>query len=125
MAPLAAPAVMTQEMNMKMWKMMWKPALVLLVLQAAACSSIAQKTNNLSDDKIKSQTGGALGYMPEDLTLVSRRTEGTNTYVALKAKDGKEFNCIVNGGNLLSMGMTNPPVCSPKGQPVKAAPFGQ
>ena len=58
-------------------------------------------------------------------TQVKTALEGTNTYVALKAKDGKEFNCIVNGGNLLSMGMTNPPVCSPKGQPVKAAPFGQ
>ena len=89
----------------------------------AGCNALATKTNTLTDDKIKSQTSGALGYQPSDLTISSRRTEGTNTYVSLKANDGKEFACIINGGNLLTFGMTNPPSCNKKGEPVSASPF--
>jgi len=89
----------------------------------SGCASLAAGTNTLSDERIKSESSGALGYSPDELNIVSRRTEGTNTYVSLKAKDGKEFTCIINGGNLLSMGMTNPPMCNKKGEPVKASPF--
>ena len=94
-----------------------------LILIASGCNAIATKTNVLSDEKIKSQTSGALGYTPSQMTITNRRTEGVNTYVNLKASDGKEFTCIINGGNLLSMGMTNPPMCNKKGEPIKASPF--
>jgi len=87
------------------------------------CASIAGGTNMLTDDKIRSETAGTLGYAPDDLTITSRRTEGTNTYVMLKAADGKEFACTVNGGNLLTMGIVNPPLCNKKGEPVNANPF--
>lgn len=90
----------------------------------AGCNIIASKTNILTDEQIKSQAGGALGYSPEELTLVNRRTEGTNTFALVKSKDNQQFNCIINGGNLLTFGMTNPPSCSKKGQPTKATPFG-
>ena len=53
-----------------------------------------------------------LGLSPSELTLVERRTEGVNTYVTLKASNGKTYACTVNGGNLFSFGMTNPPVCN-------------
>jgi hypothetical protein len=80
----------------------------------AGCSTVAEKTNFVSDDTLKSQAAGTLGYAPADLTLVSRRTEGTNSYVVLRARDKKEFACTINGGNLLTMGMTNPPSCTRK-----------
>ena len=88
----------------------------------ASCGTIAENTNNLSDDSIANQTSGVLGYAPSDLTVVSRRTSGVNTYVEVRAEDGKSFNCILNGGNLLSLGLTNPPSCAPKGQPVQSGP---
>lgn len=84
----------------------------LCALTLAGCSTIAEKTNMVSDDALKSQTAGAIGAMPADLTLVSRRTEGTNTYVVVKTRDQKEYACTVNGGNLLTMGMVNPPSCN-------------
>lgn len=96
---------------------------ILIVAASSGCASIATSTNTLTDERIKSESSGALGYSPEELSIVSRRTEGVNTYVNLKTKDGKEFTCIINGGNLLSFGMTNPPMCSRKGEPVKASPF--
>ncbi len=87
------------------------------------CSTIAAKTNTLTDERVIAQSAGVLGYDPSELTLVSRTTEGTNTYANLKAKDGTAFTCVINGGNLLSFGMTNPPTCGRKGEPVKAGPF--
>jgi hypothetical protein len=88
----------------------------------ASCGTIAEQTNTLSDESIANQTAGVLGYPPSDLTVVSRRTSGVNTYVEVRADDGKSFSCVVNGGNLLSFGMTNPPSCAPKGQPVQSGP---
>lgn len=100
-------------------------AAAVLSLAATGCATFAGGTNMLSDERIVSESAGALGYPPSELTLVSRRTEGTNTYAALKGKDGKEFNCIINGGNFLSMGMTNPPMCGRKGESINARPFGR
>ena len=87
-------------------------ASALLMTSLAGCSAVATKTNTLSDERILSETGGVLGLSPSELTLVERRTEGVNTYVTLKAGNGKTYACIVNGGNLFSFGMTNPPVCN-------------
>ncbi|MDR7333072.1 hypothetical protein [Roseateles asaccharophilus] len=84
------------------------------LLTLGGCSSIAQSTNNLSDERLKSEAAGALGLQPSQLTLLNRRTEGTNTFYAVKGQDGKEYSCTLNGGNLLSFGMTNPPSCNRK-----------
>lgn len=102
-----------------------KPYLCLLALSTglAGCASLASSTNSLTDERIKSESAGALGYDPAELTLVNRRTEGTNTYASLKAADGKEFTCIINGGNMLSFGTTNPPACARKGEAINANPF--
>jgi hypothetical protein len=54
---------------------------------------------------------------------VNKHVDGTNTYVAVKANGG-EYNCVINGGNLLSFGMTNPPTCAKKGTPLNSSsPF--
>jgi hypothetical protein len=78
------------------------------------CAAVAEKTNFMSDSDIKSKVAGTLGYVPDDITLLSRRTEGTNTYVVVSGKNKKEFACTLNGGNLLTAGIVNPPSCSPK-----------
>lgn len=76
------------------------------------CSTVAEKTNFISDDDIKSKVAGTLGYSVNDITLTSRRTEGTNTYAMVKTNDRKKFSCTLNGGNLLTMGIVNPPSCT-------------
>ena len=86
----------------------------LLIASLTGCAAVATKTNTLSDERILSETGGVLGLSPSELTLVERRTEGVNTYVTLKASNGKTYACTVNGGSLFSFGMTNPPVCNPR-----------
>lgn len=80
----------------------------------AGCSTVAEKTNFMSDDDIKSKVAGTLGYSVNNVTLTSRRTDGTNTYAMVKTNDKKEFSCTLNGGNLLTMGIVNPPSCTAK-----------
>lgn len=85
-----------------------------LVTLLSGCSTVAEKTNFLSDADIKSKVAGTLGHAADAISLTSRRTEGTNTYVTVRLKDKKEFACTLNGGNLLSAGIVNPPSCTPK-----------
>jgi hypothetical protein len=113
------------ESNLKGFFMFMRNVLTIasVLISIAGCTTIATKTNVLSDERIKSETSGVLGYAPNDLTILDRRTEGVNTYVRLRAKDKKEFNCTINGGNLLSMGLTTPPMCGNKGAPIRTNPF--
>jgi hypothetical protein len=92
--------------------------LLLAMLASSGCSTVASKTNTLSDERIVSEAAGALGLSPTNLTLISRRTEGTNTYAELSAGKGQDYHCIINGGNILSFGMVNPPMCAKKGEPI-------
>ena len=68
----------------------------------------------LSDDRIKSNTATALGVSADRVTITDRRYDGmTNTYYTASA-GGRSYACVLNGGTALSLGMTNPPQCTPK-----------
>jgi hypothetical protein len=88
----------------------------------AGCAAIAERTNSLSDERVLAETAGVLGYSPSQLQLVARRTSGTNTYAELRADNGNEFNCIINGGNLATFGAINPPSCAKKGEILRSGP---
>ncbi|MBL8516774.1 MAG: hypothetical protein JNM76_07365 [Betaproteobacteria bacterium] len=85
---------------------------LIVVACLAGCATVAGGTNMLTDERIVAESAGALGLAPSDLALLSRRTAGTNTYATLRGKDKAEYACVINGGNLLSFGMVNPPTCS-------------
>lgn len=86
--------------------------LIPLVVLSGGCGALAGNTNMLTDERIRSEVGGAMGVRAEEVTIVDRRTEGTNTYVNVRTGNRQSHACIINGGNMLSFGMTNPPVCS-------------
>lgn len=69
-------------------------------------------TTILSNDRITDETAGALKMLPDDIAIENRRTENINTYYTVKTKDGKEFNCIINAGNILTLGILPPPKCT-------------
>lgn len=73
----------------------------------------------LSNERIASETAGILGVSPEELSIQNRRTEATNTYYVARTKTGKEYACVINGGNALTFGMVNPPSCNSKGKSSK------
>ncbi len=81
------------------------------LLALSGCGVVAEKTNFLSDDDVRAKSARAAGYEPSEVQLISRTTEGTNTYAVIRAKGNKTFSCILNGGNALTMGIVNPPSC--------------
>ena len=80
-----------------------------LCILAAGC-----QTTMLADDRIASDTAGVLGVSPGDVTISDRRSMGpTNTAYKARTRSGIVYNCVINGGGLLAMGMTNMPTCNP------------
>ena len=68
----------------------------------------------LSDDRIRDQTALALNVPATSLVISDRRYDGmTNTYYTARTSRST-YSCIINGGSVMAMGMTNPPQCSRK-----------
>jgi hypothetical protein len=82
-------------------------ACVGLVIALSGCASTM-----LSNDRLRSNTAGALGQPDSAVIITDRRDDGlTNTYYKAKTPRGV-FACTINGGGLLAAGMVNPPQCS-------------
>lgn len=88
---------------------MIRPTLAVLTASMilAGCAN-----NLLSDDRIRDNTAMALNLPSSGVTISNRRYDGaTNTYyTATTARDS--YSCLINGGSIMAMGMTNPPQCS-------------
>lgn len=85
-----------------------------IALQAVGCAMVAEKTNTLNEDDVRRLSARSIGHEPDSVKVLSRSTEGTNTYVTVQTKDGKQYSCTINGGNYLSGFMVNPPQCMKK-----------
>lgn len=84
-------------------------ALALAPIALSGCANAI-----LSDDRIKTNTASALGVSPDQITISDRKYDGmTNTYYTASAA-GRSYACTINGGTVISMGITNPPTCTPK-----------
>ncbi len=66
----------------------------------------------LGNDRIRDSIAGSLGLPASDLTIVDRRADGpTNTNVVVDARNNGRYVCTINGGNIMTFGMTNAPYC--------------
>jgi hypothetical protein len=66
----------------------------------------------LSDDRIRDNTALALNVPVSALVISDRRYDGvTNTYYTAHTSRGT-YACVINGGSVMAMGMTNPPQCA-------------
>ena len=80
------------------------------LLAAAALTGCADQM--LSNDRAVSSIAGQLGVQPADVTVVSRTNDGpTNTVFLVEARGQGRFVCTINGGNVLTFGMTNGAAC--------------
>jgi uncharacterized lipoprotein YajG len=88
---------------------MIRPTLAVL----AASMILAGCANNLlSDDRIRDNTAMALNLPSSGVTISNRRYDGaTNTYYTAITARGS-YHCLINGGSVMALGMTNPPQCS-------------
>ena len=84
--------------------------LMMAALSSAALSGCANAI--LSDDRIQSNTAMALHVSPERVQISDRRYDGgvDTFYVATVGR--RSYSCVINGGTVMSLGMTNAPQCS-------------
>lgn len=70
----------------------------------------------ISDSSMQRTVAGAIGVAPEDVTIIDRHSEGlTNTVILAQTKSGHRYACSINGGGVLTLGMTNGTMCQPAG----------
>lgn len=85
-----------------------------LAVVLTAAFMLAGCVSTLSEDRIRTETAGAIGVSPDAVTISNVRHEMTNTYYTARTRNGDEYACILNGGNLMTFGMTNPAICNKK-----------
>ncbi len=82
-------------------------AIACLPVALAACQSTI-----LPDDKIKSETAQVLNVTPDQVTISNRYSEGISDTSYIASAAGRTYACTINGGTVLSFGMSNAPVCT-------------
>lgn len=92
----------------------------LIVIAVCACLSAGCASQILSDERIRTNTAGVLGESAESVSISNRREQTPNTYYTATIKSGAEYDCLINGGNVMTLGMVNPPLCNKKGEPPKS-----
>ncbi len=66
----------------------------------------------LGSDRARDSISGSLGLPAADVTIVERRADGpTNTNFIVDTRANGRFVCTINGGNLMTFGMTNGAAC--------------
>lgn len=81
------------------------------LIAAAATLTLGGCISTLTPDRIREETSAALGVPASDLTITDQRQEMTNTFYTATTRSGERYACTLNGGNLMTFGMTNPAVC--------------
>ena len=86
-----------------------RSALVLAPVALASCSNTM-----LPDDKIRTETASVLGVAPDQVAISSRNSDGVSDTSYLATANNRTYSCTINGGTVLSLGMSNAPVCTPR-----------
>ncbi len=82
-------------------------AMLTILPLAAGCAD-----QMLGSDRAKDSISGSLGLPAADVTIVERRADGpTNTNFIVDTRANGRFVCTINGGNIMTFGMTNGAFC--------------
>ena len=91
---------------------MIRPILTISAILTASSVLIGCADKILSDDRIRDNTALALNMPSTAVVISDRRYDGmTNTYYTARTSRGT-YACVINGGSVMAMGMTNRPECS-------------
>jgi len=86
---------------------------LLAIVGALALSACADTM--LSDSRIRDSTALALNQSASAITISGRRGDGPmNTYYVADTPKGS-YRCLIGGGSISQLGITEAPVCSPVG----------
>ena len=82
-------------------------ALLLACIPLASCAD-----QLLSDDRAIGSISGSLGIPASEVRVVGRRADGpTNTNFIVETEKNGRYVCTINGGNVMTFGMTNGAAC--------------
>ena len=85
------------------------PAIAVLAIPLLAAGCADQM---LGSDRAKDSISGSLGLPAADVTIVERRADGpTNTNFIVDTRANGRFVCTINGGNIMTFGLTNGAAC--------------
>jgi hypothetical protein len=91
---------------------MTRPVLTVFAVLVALLSLAGCADKILSDGRIRDNTALALNMPATAVVISDRRYDGmTNTYYTARTSRGT-YACVINGGSVMAMGMTNRPECS-------------
>ena len=91
---------------------------ILMIAGALALSGCADTM--LSDSRIRDSTALALNQPASAITISDRRADGPmNTYYVASTPRGS-YRCLIGGGSISQLGITEAPVCLPLGSPPPA-----
>jgi hypothetical protein len=91
---------------------MTRPILTIFAVLTTSLALIGCADKILSDDRIRDNTALALNMPARSIVISDRRYDGmTNTYYTARTSRAT-YACVINGGSVMAMGMTNPPDCS-------------
>ena len=77
-----------------------------------ACALAGCADQMLGSDRARDSISGSLGLPAADVTIVGRRADGpTNTHFIVDTRANGRFVCTINGGNIMTFGMTNGASC--------------
>ncbi len=68
----------------------------------------------VSDGTVQTRTAEALGLAAPDVTITNRTDDSGTTYYTATTKSGTVYNCRMEGGTILSVGVADAPVCTKK-----------
>lgn len=83
--------------------------LLVTTLGITGCANTIMSNQDISD-----KTSMALGVPSDQVSISNRRYDGgVNTYYTAQV-GRRQYACMINGGTVLSFGITNPPQCNPQ-----------
>ena len=87
----------------------YRPAIAMLAILPLAVGCADQM---LGTDRARDSISGSLGLPVADVTIVERRADGpTNTNFIVDTRANGRFVCTINGGNIMTFGLTNGAFC--------------
>ena len=86
---------------------------VIVALSLSACASMS-----VTDAQLKQSTAFALGLEQDEFVISNRVDSGIKSSYTVKTKDGRQYNCYVEGMISFFGRSVSDAVCSEKGKPV-------
>ncbi len=87
----------------------YRPAIAMLAMLPLAAGCADQMLGN---DRARDSISDSLGLPAADVTIVERRADGpTNTNLVVDTRANGRFVCTINGGSIMTFGMTNGAFC--------------